>query len=98
MSAQQPYRNPMALTALLVSLVPFVSALSMLGLKHGVGPLTLMYLISHVGGAVSMFLIILGSGLTLAAWARTDGRRDVRIYASVLFLVLAATQLYLFRA
>lgn len=71
-------KNPMALTALLVSLVPFLSTLAMLGLKTGIGPRAVLYQIAQVSGFVAFGLIVMGTGLSVVALARSE-RRDWRI-------------------
>jgi len=89
MSDRSTYQNPMARTALLVSLIPCVVSLSMVALKMGVGPLTLLYYISEIGGFVLFSLIVVSSGLALVAYVRTGGHRDLRIPASVALLITA---------
>lgn len=90
------YRNPLALYALLLSLIPFLAALSMLGLQFGIGPVPLLYLIAQAGGVFLFFLIVVGSGLALAALARADGRRDLRIYAAFLLQLLSVGSVVIF--
>jgi len=81
MSDRSTYQNPMARTALLVSLIPCVISLSLVGLKLGVGPQTLLYYVAQAG-VVLFALIVVGSGLGLVAYVRAGGHRDLRIPAA----------------
>jgi hypothetical protein len=95
---QGPYRNPMALLALLVSLIPFSVTLAMLAVKFGVGPVKFLALISLLTGPFLLLSLVVGSALLLVAWTRSDGRRDLRIPLSLLLLLLSAAGLILFSA
>lgn len=89
MSDRSTYQNPMARTALLVSLIPCVVSLSMVGLKIGIGPLTLLYYISQAGGLALFALIVVSSGLGLVAYVRAGGHRDLRILAAFGLLLVS---------
>lgn len=92
----RPYHNPMALTALLVSLIPLLTSLSMLALKHGVGPKAILYYFAMGSGFFLFGLVIVGSALAVVAMTRTGGRRDLRIHAAFASLVLAMILVALF--
>ncbi len=89
MSDRSTYQNPMARTALLVSLIPCVVSLSMIGLKLEIGPLTLFYYISQVGGFILFALIVLCSGFGLVAYVQAGGHRDLRIGATFALLAVS---------
>lgn len=89
------HRNPMALTALLVNLVPFLTGLAMLGLKFDVGPQGLFFWASQLGGFFMFGLMVVGSALILVAYTRSEGR-DWRIPAALLLLLLSLSEVILF--
>ncbi len=93
MSNPAPYRNPMAWLALVVSLAPFLTGLSLLGIQRGVGPQTLLSWLAHLSGPLMLALIVAGSALNLIAGMRTEGRRDWRIPTSWLLWALAVGEL-----
>jgi hypothetical protein len=93
----QPYRNPVALLALLASFVPFVSSLAMAGLKAGIGPTTPLYWLAQTS-MLSMALVVVGSGLGFAALARAEGRPDWRIYTAFALQVLSLAGFFWFLA
>ncbi len=88
-------QNPLALTALLVSLVPFLSALSLLSLKAGIGPKTAMYWVAEVGGVLLFGLLVIGSGLSFAALTRSKSR-DWRVPTAFALLALSLVGVFLF--
>lgn len=98
MTEQKPYRNPAALTAFLLALVPFITSLTMLGLQRGINPWGLFYLFSQLAGMLLLGLIVISSAFTVVALARTDGQRDWRIPAAFLLLVLTIANLAWFKA
>lgn len=89
MSDRSTYQNPMAKTALLVSLIPCVVSLSMVGLKIGIGPHTMLFYISQVGGPALLALIVISSGLGLVAYVRAGGHRDLRISAAFALVLVS---------
>lgn len=95
MSAPTPARNPMALTALLVSLIPFLTGLAMLGLKFEIGPRSVLYWASQVGGVALFGLVVIGSAFILIASVRSE-RRDWRIPTAGLLLILSVVEVFLF--
>lgn len=84
--------SPMGLYALLASLLPFFSALSMLLLKLGVGPEQLLYQVANLTGTLLFGLLVIASALSLVALARS-GRREWR---ALLALGLQALTLLIF--
>jgi|GEM_PF-4691857 len=96
MSNPTPYRNPMALLALVVSLVPSLTGLALLGLRYGVGPQVLLGWLALLSGPVMLALIVAGSALNLIAGMRTEGRRDWRVPTAWLLWLLAVGSLALF--
>ncbi len=96
MPENRPYQNPMALAALLVSLVPLLTSLSMVGLKYGVGPKALLYYFAMGSGFLLFGLVVVGSALAVVALSRTGGRRDLRIHAAFASLVASILLVALF--
>lgn len=92
------HNNPMARTALLTNLVPFLTGLAMLGLKYHVGPKPLLFWTSQLGGFFMFGLMILGSAFILIAYTRSEGQRDWRIPLAGLLLLLSLVEVYLFAA
>jgi len=95
LSEKAPDQNPLALTALLVSLVPFLSALSLLALRAGIGPKTLLYWVAEAGGGLLFGLLVIGSGLSFAALTRSKGR-DWRVPTSFAILAMSLVGVFLF--
>jgi hypothetical protein len=89
-------RFPVPLLALLVSAIPFVTALAMLGLQAGVGPTAVLYWIAQTS-VISMALIVVGSGLALAALVQAE-RHDWRIYTAFALQALAIVGMVMFLA
>lgn len=96
MSNEQPYRNPMAVTALLVSLVPLLTSLTMVALKLGVGPQTVLFYFAELTGFFHLGLVVIGSALAVVALTRTNGRHDLRIYAAFISCLISLLLLVLF--
>lgn len=96
MSNDRPPANPMALAALLTNLVPFLTGLAMLGLKWGLGPKPLLFWASQLGGFFLFGLMVVGSALLLVAYTRSERRRDWRIPAAALLLLLSLAEVILF--
>lgn len=88
-------RNPMALFALLVNLVPFLTGLAMLGLKWEIGPKPLLFWAAQLGGFLQFGLMVVGSAFVLIAYTRSEGR-DWRIPAAGLLLLLSLAEVILF--
>lgn len=97
MSHRSSQSNPIALFALLASLVPLIAALALLGLQYNVGPQTLLFYIAHLSGVFALLGMVVGSALCLVAIARSQGRWDHRISLAIVALLLAGIGLYLFR-
>lgn len=96
MSPRSPGQDRTALNALLISLVPFFSTLSMLALKLGFGPRNLLYPIAQVSGFLVFGLIVIGSALCMVAWSNLGGRRDWRIPAAFTLQILSVGMFLLF--
>lgn len=98
MTEQKPYRNPAAVTALLLALLPFLTSLTMLGLQRGINPWGLFYLFSQLAGVLLLGLMVISSAFGVVALARSEGKRDWRIPVSFLLLLLTTANLLWFRA
>ncbi|MFZ5816990.1 MAG: hypothetical protein ACOY93_17140 [Bacillota bacterium] len=90
-------RNPMALGALMLNLLPFLTGLAMLGLKWGIGPRALLFWASQLGGFFLFGSMVVGSALTMIAAMRAEGR-DWLVTAAALLWILAAVEIVLFFA
>ncbi|MFZ5826030.1 MAG: hypothetical protein ACOY94_17175 [Bacillota bacterium] len=90
--------NPMASTALLTNLAPFLTGLAMLGLKYQVGPKALLFWASQLGGFFMFGLMVVGSAFILVAYTRSEGVRDWRIPAAGLLWLLSLAEVILFMA
>lgn len=93
--SESEQQRPLGLYALLLNIVPFLTGLAMLGLKWQIGPKSLTYWTSQVGGFFMFGLMIVGSAFILIATVQTE-RRDWRIYAATLLLLLTIIELVLF--
>lgn len=95
MSSSDDHRNPAALTALLINLVPFLTSLAMLGLKWEIGPKPMLFWASQLGGFFLFGCMIVGSAFTLIAFMRAE-RRDWRVSAAAGLWAAAAVAIGLF--
>jgi formate hydrogenlyase subunit 3/multisubunit Na+/H+ antiporter MnhD subunit len=97
LSHRSSQSNSMALYALLVSLIPLIAALALLGLQYNVGPQTLLFYLAHFSGVFALLGMVVGSALCIIAMARSQGRWDHRISLAIAALILAGVGLFLFR-
>lgn len=97
MSHRSSQSNSMALYALLVSLVPLIAALALLGLQYKVGPQTLLFYLAHFSGVFALLGMVVGSALCIIALSRSQGRWDHRVSLAMVALFFAGVGLYLFR-
>lgn len=98
MTEQKSYRNPAALTALLLALLPFVTSLTMLGLQRGINPWGLFYMFSQLAGVLLLGLMVISSAFGIVALARAERQRDWRIPGTFLLLLVTIANLIWFRA